>query len=558
MAGVLNFAFAFAFAILLPQTLLAGTPPLFLWSDSKAFVAADASCRLRQEEQVPFFISQKPHSQLDSFSKLKGLGFFGGMFSHKLLDRSLITAKDAATAERTEPSEETVQIRVLSIPRNAPHPDVSQISEAGDEGTLAKESLQDIGNFVIEVLDAPAILNSASLKAPFKVQKSFWQAALENEKFLSLTCGEVTHPVRYILFDVYNLNNMNPIAQVGLQVEETHILDSINVFTPEEANQAVKDENNSPREEPPAPGEGGKGDSPPFRPPVEVPLPDPLPPPAEDQNGIPVLEGDLEYVLCSEDKTTDVLAKDLKTKVFSASRFETVIPSQSWDEKRKTSYLEVRFPDRENGPNSGWLPRSLVQLRNECAPLKKIAPSEEDRVVDDSLATLDPHVSRKDCCKFPTMRRSSQAYTSGMLQFRARRNNGRRRHAGCDLYRTRGEPAVAVASGTVLRGLYYFYQGVFALEIKHPKFIARYGEVLGKYPNGVARGKNVVAGQEVGYIGRVNSGCCTPMLHFELFKGSSHGSLTRHRVPPFDRRSDVMDPTGLLRQWEKTQFGKSY
>lgn len=91
-----------------------------------------------------------------------------------------------------------------------------------------------------------------------------------------------------------------------------------------------------------------------------------------------------------------------------------------------------------------------------------------------------------------------------------------------------------------------------------PQFIARYGEILGSAPKGIAKGKNVVAGQTVGWIGKVNSGCCTPMLHFELYKGTSRGPLSRYRSPPFDRRPDVMDPTELLRKWEKTQFGKSY
>jgi murein DD-endopeptidase MepM/ murein hydrolase activator NlpD len=266
----------------------------------------------------------------------------------------------------------------------------------------------------------------------------------------------------------------------------------------------------------------------------------------------------LEYVICTEDKLIPVLEKDLATNAFTANQFETVIPNQSWDEKQKTTHLEVQFPNRTEAPRSGWLPRAAIQLRSECVLLKKLQPSEEDSVVDDSLDTLDASVSRKDCCKFPTVKRSTESYTSGTLQFRARRHKGRRLHAGSDLYRKKGEAAVAVASGTIIRGLYYFYQGVFAIEIKHPKFIARYGEIIGRLPKGLAKGKNVVAGKEVGYIGRVNSGCCVPMLHFELFKGTGIGSLTRYRLPPYDRRSDIMDPTDYLRQWEKAQFGESY
>jgi murein DD-endopeptidase MepM/ murein hydrolase activator NlpD len=534
----LTFALAFSFTILLPQTLHADTSSHFLWSDTRGFVAAGANCRIRAEDQVPFFISRKPNFQLNAFSKLTRLGFFGGFYSGKLLDRSLITAKDAP-----DPADGAL-IRVVSVARNATRPSALHISEAGDKGYLAKESLQDIVNFVIEVTNFPSMLNSTQLQTPLKTQRSFWQATTENEKIITLNCGESTRPVQYVLFDVYILTRMEPIARVGVNIDETKILGSINVYTPDEANLLVRAK--EPVQNPPDTPGSGRADTP--------------VPPTKNGKGavnIPIAEGELEFVICTENKTTAVLDRNLKTKIFSANQFETVIPSQSWDEKRKLTHVEVQFPTRNGMLNSGWIPRSLVQLRSECAPLEKIEPSDENIAVDDSLNTLDKSISRKDCCKFPTLKRSSAPYTGGILQFRAKRNNGRRRHAGCDLYRSKGEPTVAVASGTILRGMYYFYQGVFALEVKHPKFIARYGEVLAKFPKGVAKGKNVVAGQTIGYIGKVNSGCCTPMLHFEMFRGSSHGSLTRRHLPPYDRRSDVMDPTNHLRQWEKAQFGRS-
>ncbi len=542
---------ALIIAILLPQSLFAGPIAPYIWSDSKGFLIADTSCQTKQIDQVPFFVSQKPNSQLNASSKLSRLNFLSAILPTNLVDRSLITATNAPN-----PADGSL-VRVISVPKNANYLNSMNISKAGDTGYLAKESLQEIDNFIIEVIDLTP--STSQFKAPFHVQKSFWQASVNNEKFVTLVCGNITKPVSYVLFDIYDSTSTDPIAQVGLNPYETKILSSIYVYTSDEANQVISTE--VPAEEPtqkPLPSSGtGKN--------VRLAPLKPTPPPPnspsknpKDTIDVPISEGDLEYVICSEEKTSMVFGKDLKTPIFTAKQFESIIPSQSWDEKQKTTHLNVQFPNRKITPNTGWVPRSLVQLRSECAPLKKDSSSDENAIVNDSLKTLDPKVSQKDCCKFPTKQRPFESYTDGTQQFRAKRNKGKRRHAGCDLYRKKGEAAVAVASGTIIRRLYYFYQGVFALEVKHPKFIARYGELLGNAAKGVSKGKNVVAGQDIGYIGKVNSGCCAPMLHFEMYKGTSHGALTRYRLPPYDRRPDVMNPTDFLRLWEKSQFGKSY
>ena len=61
--------------------------------------------------------------------------------------------------------------------------------------------------------------------------------------------------------------------------------------------------------------------------------------------------------------------------------------------------------------------------------------------------------------------------------FGSNRNNGRRAHAGCDLYFEKGTWIYAIADGTVTRGPYPFYCETFALEVDHGEFLARYGEI---------------------------------------------------------------------------------
>ena len=130
---------------------------------------------------------------------------------------------------------------------------------------------------------------------------------------------------------------------------------------------------------------------------------------------------------------------------------------------------------------------------------------------------------------------------------------GGRLHAACDLYRFKNEPIMAVAPGTVLRPIYPFYQGTFALEVRHSGgFVVRYGEITGKVAAGIRSGAPVSMGQVVGYMGKVNSGCCNPMLHFELYSGSRTGAL--NGGGKFRRRADLLDPTQYLRRWQETQF----
>ena len=45
------------------------------------------------------------------------------------------------------------------------------------------------------------------------------------------------------------------------------------------------------------------------------------------------------------------------------------------------------------------------------------------------------------------------------------------------------------------------------------------------------------------------------MLHFELYDGTAKGPLTV-RVPPFQRRKDLINPTKLMEQLQKAAFGQ--
>lgn len=266
--------------------------------------------------------------------------------------------------------------------------------------------------------------------------------------------------------------------------------------------------------------------------------------------GVAAVEGALEYVVCIAGAELNVRDESLSRVAFTMKRFESVKPMQSWDQNKKQktingkayTFIKVQAPSKPEGKNVGWVAENFVRLKAECPGAAKV----ETPVVNNNSWT------------FPTISRPSESYKTGMRKFRASRSGGARLHAACDLYRVKDERALSVNSGKVLRGLYYFYQGTYAIEVRHTGGkVVRYGEVTGKKPSGTGQGSVVTSGQTIGYIGKVNSGCCNPMLHFEMYAGTAEGPLTTSGNK-FNRRKDLVDPTSPLSDWENAKFGKSW
>lgn len=145
---------------------------------------------------------------------------------------------------------------------------------------------------------------------------------------------------------------------------------------------------------------------------------------------------------------------------------------------------------------------------------------------------------------FPLRSRPHESYHERPRAFGCPRDGGARKHAGCDLYAPAGTPVLAVEDGKVVRAVYPFYDVVFAIEIEHPCGIVRYGEIS-HAAEGLVVGSEVHAGQVIGYVGKMVS-VPQSMLHFELYSGQGHGPLTDRNHPPFQRRTDLVDPTAFL------------
>jgi murein DD-endopeptidase MepM/ murein hydrolase activator NlpD len=81
-------------------------------------------------------------------------------------------------------------------------------------------------------------------------------------------------------------------------------------------------------------------------------------------------------------------------------------------------------------------------------------------------------------------------------------------------------------------------------------FVIRYGEVQPSLAAGLSKGSRVKMGQAIGAIKKTV--CCTPMLHFETYTGSSTGPLSVIGVNRFNRRADIIDGTPHLRKWRRS------
>ncbi len=146
---------------------------------------------------------------------------------------------------------------------------------------------------------------------------------------------------------------------------------------------------------------------------------------------------------------------------------------------------------------------------------------------------------------FPLYFLPVSSYKSGMRRFGARRDNGKRLHAGCDLYASPGTIIRAINDGVVMRPIEGFYSGTNVLTVKHEHFIARYGEIS-EVCSGVKNGAKIKKGQEIAHVGKLNIKPSMSMLHLEIYSGFGSGPLTVKGGNKYNRRWDLLDPTALL------------
>jgi murein DD-endopeptidase MepM/ murein hydrolase activator NlpD len=119
-------------------------------------------------------------------------------------------------------------------------------------------------------------------------------------------------------------------------------------------------------------------------------------------------------------------------------------------------------------------------------------------------------------------------------------------HAATDLFAPPGTPVIAIDEGFIIRDPYPFYSGTWALEVQHPQFIARYGEI--DKETEVRAGSIIAVGQVIAYVGDQPG---YDMLHLELYTGELEGDLTQEGNK-YAHRADIIDPTPYLDELRNT------
>lgn len=154
---------------------------------------------------------------------------------------------------------------------------------------------------------------------------------------------------------------------------------------------------------------------------------------------------------------------------------------------------------------------------------------------------------------FPLFRKPTADFHTGARYFGASRSSGRL-HAAVDLIAPYLSKIRAIADGRVIQAPYYFYMGTNALEVDHGKYgVVRYGEISSAKVIRMSAGQRVKKGEVIAYVGLLD-GLGWSMLHFELYKGTRSGPLTVPGNPPYQRRSDLVNPTKFIEKLLRTSF----
>lgn len=251
--------------------------------------------------------------------------------------------------------------------------------------------------------------------------------------------------------------------------------------------------------------------------------------------------GDDQPIICTQNGGVNVRSENLEETLFQADQFEPVAIRSDAEDAAKDfnsgnntyKMIPVNFLSKDS--TEGWIAKDFIKTKKECSYYNQ--------------------ADAGGCCNFPLAQRPTHNYRTGMRQFGARRDKGKRLHAGVDLYSQDGTQIYSVDSGKV-RDIYEFYYGTYAIEVTHNNFIVRYGELYPTPSKGVKRNATVRMGQSLGKIKQITQLRVKPMLHFEMYSTKRAGTLSGGGK--YKRRSDLKNPTEDLRKWERKKFGTSY
>ncbi len=542
--------------------------PLIIW-DNQEGMKFGYGCEIKATDKVPFHTSQYFGNQRLATENLRN---FNGVKQSHLINFSIVKERISATKRNH------TGIEVTGVNQRTNAKNNRWFSKRGDQGYLNNNSLRPLEDFVFEV----------SLKEDLydnRIKNHLRELKPEEKVYLRVASGETYYQAKcpgqtdrhYTIFRAYQKHfNEETLYYLGVSTEETKVLANIRTYGKVESKSFLAEVGNEPRLAVDAESLRQAIDADPK---IEEELDaieaavqkaQELANEASIEKENTVNEGPvkeevlvedvvanttLDQVVCIGTRFLNVRNRELDEVLFKARNGERIKVFQSWsgDDTQEAmingtnyNFKRVEFGERESADQKvGFVASAFIKNADDC-PYLNGRNSPRLNPVDTISGLDDPN-----CCDFPTAAKPTHSYTSGMRKFSHNRSGGRL-HAACDLYRYKNEPIRSVAPGKVLRDLYEFYEGTFALEVRHSGgFVVRYGEMTGKVLQ--RRNSIVNMGESVGKMGKVNSGCCRPMLHFELYSGEKSGPL-KSKTGRYKRRSDLMNPTPYLLKWQEKVF----
>ncbi len=257
----------------------------------------------------------------------------------------------------------------------------------------------------------------------------------------------------------------------------------------------------------------------------------------------------LQNVVCTRADPLRIYDDSLENVIYRIQRFQEIKVYQGWNGGREERYrgqdllIKVQAHNAQGTAIMGWAAASFIKRPEDCPEMGLVGSPTGETLIEGSTIVVDSPSGNR----FPTEQPPIYDYVrgSGHRYFGAPRDG--RLHAACDLFRTPGEKVFAISGGEIL-SRYHFYAGTDAIEIKHESgAVVRYGEVSNYVPGLSRVGARVVKGQHIGNVSHLE------MLHFEMYRGNASGPLTQSRGQ-YSRRSDLMDPTQQLKQWQEETF----
>ena len=512
---------------------------MFYWSNAKGLIKAD-NCKLETSKNPKLGFLKSATSSYISLEKNQGLSNLN------------ISSGSLVKIGNTNPENGNKTVEVVGV--NTAYTPLKPEGLRGDNGIISPENLVDISKFFIQI-------NKNYMDV---VGGTYWKV-FTNDKFLKLNCPEFINNKDYFVFNVYPEDGGRMIARVAVSASETELFENIKTYEESEIynkfSEAVTDESNSLREMDSLPEVNStfvKSASSVGQ--IDVPVVYET----KDANDYVSTQIGMDTIICTPQKSINVRNEDLTQVLFSVKHGHRVKVFQGWENNKvegtvdgKTyEFIKVEFLNFEdNDQKTGYVVSSFVEAKSNC--IYDSSYRDSLKPIDNSITGLDD----KACCNFPLDQRPNQSFTSRTPSFGASRNSGERIHAAIDLYREIDEPVFSLAPGVVIRSLQPFYGGTYAIEVLHSGgFVARYGELTAKEVKNVSIGKQVKMGDRLGYIGKVNSGCCVPMLHFELYSGKLRGPLSQAGAKIngvlYARRRDLIDPTKYMLKWQNEKFKK--